>query len=66
MGCLHEPVPGWIPNLFGPIGLMLGISMGLVRVLMINKHYVTDVVPGDLCTNHLITVAHETSKYDHK
>lgn len=54
---LKEPVPGWVDNLNGPTGLMVGAGKGVVRSMHCNAKYNADLVPCDLIANAIIALA---------
>ncbi|XP_011057889.1 PREDICTED: fatty acyl-CoA reductase 1-like [Acromyrmex echinatior] len=45
---LSEPIPGWIDNVYGPIGLFLGGGKGILRVAYLNKTSREDIIPVDI------------------
>lgn len=38
-----EPVPGWVDNLNGPVGLMIGGAKGVIRSMLCNSEYNAEV-----------------------
>lgn len=54
-----EPLKGWIDNMYGPTGIVLGVAAGLLRVLYIHKENRAEIVPVDLCVNSLIASAYD-------
>lgn len=52
----REPMPGWIDNLNGPTGIMLGVGKGLIRSLHGKADCVADLVPVDTVINLLVTL----------
>lgn len=52
-----EPVAGWIDNMYGPTGIIVGVAAGLLRVLHIHKENNAEIVPVDLCVNSLLACA---------
>ncbi|KAL6257450.1 hypothetical protein P5V15_011021 [Pogonomyrmex californicus] len=52
-----EPVPGWVDNMNGPTGLMIGAGKGVIRSMLCNADYLTDVVPCDMAVNATIALA---------
>lgn len=52
-----EPVPGWIDNLYGPNGVVLGIGAGLLRIMQTDASVNANLVPVDLSVNALIASA---------
>ena len=58
---VREPVPGWVDNLNGPTGLLVGAGKGLLRTLHCHRDMVADLIPVDVCINLLISVAWRTA-----
>lgn len=54
-----EPIEGWIDNMYGPTGIVIGVAAGLLRVLHIEKENNAEIVPVDLCVNSLIASAYD-------
>lgn len=52
-----EPVSGWIDNIFGVTGALVGGGAGLLRVMNFDKNYTAQIVPADLTVNSLIASA---------
>lgn len=52
-----EPAPGWVDNMNGPTGLMIGAGKGVIRSMLCNPDYLTDIMPCDLVVNATITLA---------
>ncbi|XP_054282498.1 fatty acyl-CoA reductase wat-like [Macrosteles quadrilineatus] len=52
-----EPVRGWIDNVYGPTGLMVGLGTGVIHTYFGDETHVTDIVPVDLVTNALLASA---------
>lgn len=57
-----EPVEGWIDNMYGPTGIVVGVGAGLIRVLHVNKKNNAEIVPVDMCVNSLLASAWDISK----
>lgn len=53
----REPVRGWIDNVYGPVGMMVGIGTGVLHTHLISVDSVTDMVPVDLVVNALAATA---------
>ncbi|XP_067204289.1 fatty acyl-CoA reductase wat-like [Linepithema humile] len=53
----REPIRGWIDNLYGPTGIILGASIGLLRSVHCDGSMSTNVIPADLVINTLIACA---------
>nr|XP_033320820.1 putative fatty acyl-CoA reductase CG5065 [Megalopta genalis] len=56
-----EPLNGWVDNLNGPVGLLVGAGKGVIRSMHCNAGYHAEVVPVDLAINALISIAHKTA-----
>ncbi|XP_066153695.1 fatty acyl-CoA reductase wat-like [Euwallacea fornicatus] len=46
-----EPVAGWINNVYGATGVLIGVAVGLLRSLYGNKNNKADMVPADYVIN---------------
>ncbi|XP_047542490.1 fatty acyl-CoA reductase wat-like [Vanessa atalanta] len=57
-----EPVSGWIDNVYGPTGVVVGAAVGLLHVLNCSPKALADLVPGDLVVNGCIATAWKTAK----
>ncbi|XP_014245937.1 fatty acyl-CoA reductase wat-like [Cimex lectularius] len=56
-----EPMGGWIDNLYGPVGLAMGIGTGLIRVFNADINAVGAMVPADMTVNAILAAAYKTS-----
>uniref|UniRef100_A0A1L8D6G7 Fatty acyl-CoA reductase n=1 Tax=Plutella xylostella TaxID=51655 RepID=A0A1L8D6G7_PLUXY len=56
-----EPIPGWVDNLNGPTGLLVGAGKGVIRTMHCNADYKADVIPVDLVVNGCILLAATTA-----
>lgn len=45
MPTFQEPVSGWINNLYGPIGLIYGVSMGVIHSFTADRDAKTPLIP---------------------
>lgn len=52
-----EPVPGWVENLNGPTGLLVGAGKGVIRTMHCRADYSADIMPVDISMNNIILVA---------
>lgn len=57
-----EPVAGWVDNLNGPIGLLVGAGKGVIRSMKCRADYPCHTVPVDLAINALIAVGWKTAQ----
>nr|CAD7427540.1 unnamed protein product [Timema monikensis] len=53
----REPLPGWVDNLNGPIGLMVAAGKGVVRSVHLKGEYHSEVIPVDFAINGLLMLA---------
>ncbi|XP_066990935.2 fatty acyl-CoA reductase 1 [Anabrus simplex] len=51
----REPVPGWIDNFNGPLGLFVGAGKGVVHVTLCKDSARLDYIPVDIACKALIT-----------
>ncbi|XP_069702746.1 putative fatty acyl-CoA reductase CG5065 [Periplaneta americana] len=56
-GIWKEPLPGWVENLNGPTGLLVGAGKGVIRSMHCRAEYNADVMPCDIAINALIILA---------
>ena len=56
---LLEPFPGWVDNLNGPTGIIVGAGKGVIRTMHCNGHYNADIIPVDIVVNETIIIAKE-------
>ncbi|KAI8434832.1 hypothetical protein MSG28_003331 [Choristoneura fumiferana] len=54
-----DPIPGWVDNLNGPIGLMVGAGKGVIRSMHCYGHYHCEVIPVDIAINAIIVIAYK-------
>ncbi|OXU23344.1 hypothetical protein TSAR_015220 [Trichomalopsis sarcophagae] len=53
----REPVTGWIDNVYGPTGALVGGGAGLIRTFHLDRACTAELVPADLTVNALIATA---------
>ncbi|XP_045531138.1 putative fatty acyl-CoA reductase CG5065 [Pieris brassicae] len=53
---LSEPLPGWVDNLNGPVGLMLGAGKGAIRSMLCDGSLFAQVIPVDTAINAIIAI----------
>ncbi|XP_030562484.1 fatty acyl-CoA reductase wat-like [Drosophila novamexicana] len=56
-----EPVPGWIDNFYGPIAVIYGAALGVLRVVPLNRQAISNIVPVDGCANLVLACAWRTA-----
>lgn len=52
----EEPLPGWVDSLNGPIGIMVGGAKGVIRSMLCDGKYRSEVIPVDIAINGLIAI----------
>lgn len=55
-----EPIRGWIDNVYGPIGMIVGAGSGVIHTYYKDCDVVTDLIPVDIAVNALICATKET------
>lgn len=53
---LKEPVPGWVDNLNGPVGVMVGAGKGVIRTMLCDGSLTAQVISVDLAINAIIAI----------
>lgn len=63
-----EPMPGWIDNVYGPIGIFIGGGKGILRVAYLNKTAEQNLIPVDIVTRAILVVVWKLglTTYDHQ
>lgn len=61
---LKEPLPGWVDNLNGATGILVGGGKGVIRTMHCNAELDADIVPVDIEINSLIILAKELGEMD--
>ncbi|XP_073847276.1 putative fatty acyl-CoA reductase CG5065 isoform X4 [Musca autumnalis] len=54
-----EPVNGWVDNLNGPVGLMVGAGKGVIRSMLIDRRHKSEAIPVDYAINGLVVIPYE-------
>lgn len=57
----REPVRGWIDNIYGPTGVIVGAGQGVLHVWFVDEDIVPDLIPVDIAVNALICATKETA-----
>lgn len=52
-----EPMPGWVDNLNGPMGLLVGGGKGVIRSMLCHGEYNAEIIPVDFAINAIIIIA---------
>nr|QGV11525.1 FAR5 [Tetrastichus brontispae] len=51
---MEEPMPGWLDNFNGPVGLMVGGGKGVLRVAYVSSNISADFMPVDVAIKAMI------------
>lgn len=60
---LRDPMPGWVDNLNGPVGLVIGAGKGVIRSMHCNANYHAEVIPVDIAINALIGISYRIGSH---
>ncbi|XP_071576188.1 fatty acyl-CoA reductase wat-like [Temnothorax nylanderi] len=58
----EEPVEGWINNVYGAMGVVVGCALGLLRTLHIDLENAAEIVPADYVISNFIAASWDTAK----
>ncbi|XP_077285963.1 fatty acyl-CoA reductase wat-like [Arctopsyche grandis] len=58
----RSSVPGFIDNVYGPTGLIIGVGIGVLRVWHLDGELPSNLIPADYCINGMIAAAWDLSK----
>ncbi|KAM3955075.1 putative fatty acyl-CoA reductase CG5065 [Aphomia sociella] len=56
-----EPLPGWVDNLNGATGLVIGSGKGVIRTMHCEPSYTVDAIAVDVVVNACIVIAYVTA-----
>ncbi|XP_053678515.1 putative fatty acyl-CoA reductase CG5065 [Anopheles nili] len=54
---MKDPIPGWMDNFNGPVGLLVGCGIGLCRTMYCDPNNIADFTPVDVCIKAMIVAA---------
>ncbi|XP_025834434.1 putative fatty acyl-CoA reductase CG5065 [Agrilus planipennis] len=54
---LHEPIPGWVDSLNGPVGILVGAGKGVIRTMLVNVNNHAEFIPVDIAINGILVGA---------
>ncbi|GET89012.1 hypothetical protein, conserved [Leishmania tarentolae] len=64
IGCSYrDPFPGWVDALTAAGGLLLTVSLGVVREVLCDKDLIADVVPVDYVVNIILKALFKTQQH---
>lgn len=58
----QEPIPGWIDNIYGAVGVVMGSALGLLRTLHCVPENNAEIVPADYTVSNIIAASWDTAK----
>ncbi|XP_017839779.1 putative fatty acyl-CoA reductase CG5065 isoform X1 [Drosophila busckii] len=61
-----EPLPGWVDNMNGPTGVLIGAGKGVIRSMICNGELKSEVIPVDIAINGLILLPFHNSQQEHR
>jgi len=53
---LREPIPGWIDNVNGAVGVAVATGTGVLRAMWVDPSKNGDMIPVDVVSNALIAI----------
>lgn len=59
MPSVHDPIPGWVDNLYGPMGLLTAGGKGILMSMYGNGDVNADLIPVDMIINGLLVAAYD-------
>lgn len=62
----EEPLEGWVDSLNGPIGIMVGAGKGVIRSMLCDGNFKTEIIPVDIAIAGLITIAYKVGTMTEK
>ncbi|KAF9408192.1 hypothetical protein HW555_012049 [Spodoptera exigua] len=54
---VEEPIPGWIENFNGPVGIFVACGKGIMRTIHTKPDIICDFIPVDVCAKNIIAGA---------
>ncbi|BES98847.1 Male sterility protein [Nesidiocoris tenuis] len=52
----EEPLPGWVDNLHGPVGILVGAGKGVIRTMLCHAECNAEVMPVDMAISGLLAI----------
>lgn len=62
MSAMKEPTEGWVDTINGPVGLSVLGALGILQKIKVNSEVVFDLIPVDIVTNALVSIAWAASE----
>lgn len=60
-GTFNDPLVGWADNLYGVQGMIVGVTIGLMKVLKYDANNIGDLIPADFVVNETLSIAWNTA-----
>lgn len=60
-GTADDPLMGWADNLYGIQGMIVGVTIGLMKVLKYDPKNIGDLIPADFVVNETLAIAWNTA-----
>lgn len=57
----QEPLQGWINNVYGAVGVVMGTALGLLRFWCADPDMVADMIPVDTAINMTLAATWEVA-----
>lgn len=57
-----DPIPGWINNVYGAVGVVMGGALGLIRTIHCVPENNAEIVPADYVISQIIVAAWDIAK----
>ncbi|CAB3233633.1 unnamed protein product [Arctia plantaginis] len=54
---ISEPMPGWVENFNGPVGIFVACGKGIMRTCHVKPDIVSDFIPVDTCAKNIAAAA---------
>uniref|UniRef100_A0A1A9ZGT1 Fatty acyl-CoA reductase n=1 Tax=Glossina pallidipes TaxID=7398 RepID=A0A1A9ZGT1_GLOPL len=62
----QEPLPGWVDNMNGPTGVLIGAGKGVIRSMLCNGELKSEIIPVDTAVNALVLLPFYFNKIEEK
>lgn len=66
MSSISEPAEGWVDTINGPVGLSVLGALGILQKIKVNSEVVFDLIPVDIVTNALVSIAWAATEKRHE
>lgn len=59
-------MPGWVDNMNGPTGVLIGAGKGVIRSMLCNGELKSEIIPVDTAVNALVLLPFYFNKIEEK